>query len=371
MVPPPPPFPLAMPPARSRAPRPAPASTAPRETLGVCAAATFAATRTATCAVMVAACVTPVAAQMSAEMTAATATSLLCERAMDGTRFPDAKARMQTMAADATSKDAAFARGCLLMGEERFDKAADEFERAVASNQASAAYHFQLGQAYGSRAQHVNVFRQAILARKTKAEFDRAVALDPDLIDARVGLLSYYLYAPGIVGGSLENARLQAAEIRKRNAYRGGVAYAQIATHEKDGAGAARELEALTRQFPDSTSPYVALATGYGQRGLWPDAWAVADRMAHTLPDAPVAQYLVGRLAGESGQQLERGAAALSRYLQSTPHEGDPPLAVAHWRLGVVYERQARKDAARAEYQTALRLDPKLAGAREALGKLR
>ncbi len=308
---------------------------------------------------------------MSAGMTAATATSQLCERAMDGTRFPDAKARMETMAADATSKDAAFARGCLFMGEEQYDKASAAFERAVASDQASAAYHFQLGQAYGSRAQHVNVFRQAILARKTKAEFDRAVALDPDLIDARVGLLSYYLYAPGIVGGSLENARAQAAEIRKRNAYRGGVAYVQIATHEKDRVGAARELEALTRAFPDSTTPYVGLATGYGERGLWPDAWAVADRMARVVPNAPVAQYLVGRLAGESGQQLDRGVAALTQYLQTAPREGDPPLAVAHWRLGVVYERQAKKDAARSEYESALRLDPKLKSARDALDKLR
>ena len=312
-----------------------------------------------------------VAARAGAQMSAATATSLLCERAMDGTRFPDAKARMQTMAAEAASKDAAFARGCLLMGEEQFDKASDEFERAVASDQASAAYHFQLGQAYGSRAQHANVFRQAILARKTKAEFDRAVALDPDLIDARVGLLSYYLYAPGIVGGSLEKARVQAGEIRRRNAYRGGVAYAQIATHERDGPGAARELEALTEQFPDSTTPYVALATGYGERGLWPDAWGVADRLTRTRPNAPVAQYLVGRLAGESGQQLDRGAAALAQYLQTQPREGDPPLAVAHWRLGVVYERQAKRDAARGEYQTALRLDPKLVGAHDALAKLR
>ncbi len=340
------------------APRPAPPGAGPRTSRGVARA--------------VAAVLAALAAgRAGAQMTAATAASLLCERAMDGTRFPDAKARMQAMATDGASKDAAFARGCLLMGEDRFDKAADEFERAVASDQASAAYHFQLGQAYGSRAQHVNVFRQAVLARKTKAEFDRAVALDPDLIDARVGLLSYYLYAPGIVGGSVEKARVQAGEIRRRDAYRGGVAFAQIATHEKDGVGAARELEALTQQFPDSTGPYVALATGYGQRGLWPDAWAVADRFARTLPNSPVAHYLVGRLAGESGQQLDRGAAALAQYLQGTPREGDPPLAVAHWRLGAVYERQAKKDAARAEYEAALRLDPRLAGAREALGKLR
>lgn len=312
----------------------------------------------------------PAALAASSGNAAATAASLLCERAMDGTRFPDAKARMQAMAAGSEAKDAAFARGCLFMGDEQYEKAADAFEQAVAADQASAAFHFQLGQAYGARAQRANVFRQALLARKTKSEFDRAVALDPDLIDARVGLLSYYIFAPGILGGSADKAREQAQEIRKRNAYRGGVAFAQIAGHEKDVAGAARELEALTQQFPDSTAPYTALASGYAQRKLWPDAWRVADRFAHALPDSPVAQYTIGRVAAESGEQLERGAAALTRYLQTTPRPGDPPLATAHWRLGAIYERQGKTDAARTEYDTALRLNPKLDEARAALKSL-
>lgn len=335
------------------APRPTAPRTSSRVSLGAAGA------------VAALACGAPLRAQSPA-----TAASQLCERTMDGTRFPDAKARMQAMAAGGT-KDAAFARGCLFMGDGQFDKASDEFERAVAADQESAAYHFQLGQAYGARAQHANIFKQAVLARKTKAEFDRAVQLDPDLIDARVGLLSYYLFAPGILGGSADNARAQAQEIRRRNPYRGGIAFAQIAGHEKDVAGGARELEALTQQFPDSTGPYLALATGYAQRKLWPDAWGVADRMARALPGAPVAQYVVGRLAAESGEQLDRGAAALAQYLQTTPRAGDPPLAVAHWRLGAIYERQAKNNVARAEYDAALRLDPKLAGAREALSKLR
>lgn len=320
----------------------------------------------AAAAVVTLVCGTPLRAQSSA-----TATSLLCERTMDGTRFPEAKARMQAMAAGGATDDAAFARGCLLMGDGKFDKASDEFERAVHADEANAAYHFQLGQAYGSRAQHANIFKQAVLAHRTKAEFDRAVQLDPDLLDAREGLVTYYLLAPGILGGSMDRARAEAEEMRKRNPYRGGMAFAQIAGRANDVAGATRELEALTRQYPDSASPYVALATGYAQRKMWPEAWGVADRMTRALPDSPVAQYIAGRIAAESGEQLDRGRTALAQYLQTTPRPGDPPLANAHWRLGVIEEHQGRKDAARAEYATALRLDPKLAEARESLDKLR
>ena len=299
------------------------------------------------------------------------AVSHLCEQTMDGPRFPDAKAQMRTMAAGADVGGAAFAQGCLLMAEQRFDRASDAFERAVKAAPMRAAYHFQLGQSYGARAQHANIFKQAMLARKTKHEFDRAVQLDPDLIDARVGLVSYYLLAPGLLGGSADRARAEAEEIRRRNPYRGGLAFAQIAGRQNDLVTAARELDALTRAYPDSAMPYVALATGYAQRKLWPEAWAAVDRLGRALPNAPITQYLAGRLAAESGEQLDRGAAGLARYVQTGPRAGDPPLATAHLRLGEIYERQAKREAARTEYETAVRLDPALNEAKQALDRLR
>lgn len=299
------------------------------------------------------------------------AASQLCEHTMDGTRFPEAKARMQAMAAGADAPAAAFARGCLFMGEGEFDRAADQFQRAVSSDQANAAYHFQLGQAYGARAQHANPFKQALLARKVKNEFERAIQLDPELIDAREGLVTFYLLAPGFIGGNAGRARAEADEIRRRDPYRGGIALAQVAGHENDVAGAARELEALTRQYPDSAAPWLALTTGYERRKLWPDAWATVERMLRVQPEAPVAQYAVGRLAAESGQQLERGAGALARYVQTAPRPGDPPLANARLRLGTIYEQQGKKEAAHAEFDAALRLDPKLEGARDGLNRTR
>lgn len=311
-----------------------------------------------------------VAAQQPAAQLSPVAASQLCEHTMDGTRFPEAAARMREMSAGRDAP-AAFARGCLFMNDGQYDRAADQFENAVAGDDGNAAYHFQLGQAYGARAQHANPFKQALLVRKVKREFDRAVQLDPGLLDARVGLVTFYLLAPGMLGGSADKARAEAGEMRRRNPYRGGIAFAQIARHEKDDAGAVRELDALTRQYPDSVWPYVALATGYEERKMWPDAWAAVERLGRARPDAPVVDYAVGRLAAESGQQLDRGAAALARYVRTTPQAGDPPLATAHLRLGTIYEQQGKKEAAHAEFDTAAKLDPKLAGAREGLDRTR
>jgi Tfp pilus assembly protein PilF len=43
----------------------------------------------------------------------------------------------------------------------------------------------------------------------------------------------------------------------------------------------------------------------------------------------------------------------------------------AHYVLGMIYDRQSKKDAARAEYQLALQFNPKNAEAKKALDALK
>jgi tetratricopeptide (TPR) repeat protein len=294
----------------------------------------------------------------------------LCERAQAPARFPEARPRLQAMVA-AGGATAAFAQGCLHLADDRLGPAEEAFARAVAAAPENAVAEFYLGRVYGEQAQRASVFRQASLARKTKASFERAVRLDPDYLEARQGLLQYFLVAPGVMGGSEERAREQAAEIRRRNPYRGALAATQVLQKRKDWAGVEREMEPLTRQYPESLAVWTTLGGALGAQGRWDDAWASADRMTAALRDAPVTWYLAGRVAAESGTRLERGEAALLRYLQHRPEPTEPTLAAAHWRMGQLRERQGQREAARTAYQTAVRLDPKLKSAQESLARLR
>jgi tetratricopeptide (TPR) repeat protein len=317
----------------------------------------------AACLVSLAAGATRLAAQSSADV------SVQCDRA-GNPAFPDARARVQAAAGQGGAAGA-FAQGCLALGEGRYEPAASAFEQAVRADDRAAAYHYFLGRAYGAQAQRASMMSRASLARKTKAEFERAVQLDPEFLDAREGLMQYYLQAPGFMGGSPQKAREQAHEVRKRAPYRGALLYATLAARDKDLAGAVRELDGMTRQFPDSTAPYVQLAVLQSQQKNWPAVWAAVDRLGRARPDAPAGWYAAGRAAAESGEQLDRGAGALARYLATTPAAGAPTLGAAHWRLGMIRERQGRRDDARAEYEAAVRLDPRLKDARAALDRLR
>lgn len=123
-------------------------------------------------------------------------------------QFAQARAGLMPAAtAKPPSTTAEFTLGRIAMSQDDAKEAARWSELAIKANDRNSAYHSWLGRAYGSQAQHAGTFSMMMLARKTKSEFDRAVALDPDNLDARDGLVTYYLEAPGIAGGRSAGAR--------------------------------------------------------------------------------------------------------------------------------------------------------------------
>jgi tetratricopeptide (TPR) repeat protein len=295
----------------------------------------------------------------------------LCRQLDSPAADPDVRARVEA-AVRGTGESALFAQGCLAIADARFGDAERIFEQLVNEDGRSSAYHYYLGRAYGARAQRANVLSRAPLARKTKAAFDRAVQLDPENVDAREGLVRYYSQAPGLLGGSMAKAGEQVVEIRRRNAYRAGIVAADLAAGHKDDAAMQREYEQLVVQYPDSELPHARLVALHARGKQWDDAFRAVDRWLAARPGSRGAQYAVGRTAAESGLQLDRGEQALRKYLGgSAPKPNEPSLAGAHWRLGMIHEQRGQRDAARAEYQAALTLDPALKGAQDALARLK
>lgn len=287
-------------------------------------------------------------------------------------RAPEVRARLQATARGAHAGEAAFAQGCLATADVKWDDAAKAFERAVKADGASAASHYWLGRTYAVQVLRANLIRQASLAGKTRAAFERAVQLDPDYLDARMGLMQFYLRAPGIAGGSIAKAQQQVAEVRKRNAFRGGMMAATVARREGKYAAAVAEYERLIAQHPDSAAPWSSLASTYGDQKKWDEAFRTVDRFAAAMPREVLADYALGRAAAESGQQLERGERGLKRYIATaSPAPGEPTIATAHMRLGTIHEKRGNRELARASYQTALRLEPTLVAAKTALDKLK
>ncbi len=309
-------------------------------------------------------------AQDSASMNA----GRLCERALDNAApigRQELAAALQMAEAGRQGARIAFLRGCQRFSEGKAGKATDEFERAVKQEGANPVYHFWLARALGEQAEDANPLRQPGLARRTKSELERASALAPAYLDARDGLVEFYLQAPAIVGGSVDKARAQAAEMKRIDPYRGELAALKVAQRSNDTSAVIRGYETLIEAFPDSVGPHSALAVIYAARRQWADGWRTIDRWNGRAPDSYAARYAVGRMAAESGQRSDQGEKALREYLSHELKPGEPSLAAAHWRLGMILEKRGDRDGARREYELGQKLDPALKGPRVGLARLK
>jgi tetratricopeptide (TPR) repeat protein len=253
------------------------------------------------------------------------ATAAEAEELYHARRYPEARAAFeQVIAAEPGNANAAYHLGHLALMRNAAEEAAKWLEQATALSPGSARYFRSLGDAYGLWAQNAPLLSRLGLARKSQNAYEKAVALDPEDLDARDSLLNFYRQAPAIAGGGLDKARVQAREIQKRDQLRGTVALVEISTAEKK----------------------------------YDEGFALLDDFLRLHPGALIAEFQYGWIAAMCGQRLDQGEAALRHYLAATTSENRPPRWSALWRLGQILEKKGDIAGARAEYDAALKLNP-------------
>ena len=290
-------------------------------------------------------------------------------------KYDEARAAFQAqLARNRNDANALYFMGRIAHAESKTSEASDWYEKALKVNDTSALYHLWLGNAVGDQAQRASKLKQPFLARKVKSEFERAVQLDPTMVDARLGLVDFYSVAPGVMGGSMDKAKEQATEIAKLNKLQGHRAIARIANRQKEFATVEKEYRAAIAEFPDSAQGYGWLA-GF-LRGQTPprfeEAMAVYDQMMKARPNDPAPHANYGITAAMSGLHLERGEREIRYFLEHRPDATSPVvLSGVHFRLGQIYEKTTRPELAKAAYDEALKHNPKNEDAKKARATLK
>jgi tetratricopeptide (TPR) repeat protein len=268
------------------------------------------------------------------------------------------------------SADVHILQARLLLQQGKGDDAVDAASEAVDLAPDNAQAHYWLGNAYGYQITRVGTLSQGFMAPKLRDAFERAIALDPNLHDARSSLMEYYLQAPAIVGGSVDKARAQAAELAKRDPPRGHYARARLAMHDNKPEVAAKEYIAAWEARPANTAYRLAAGLALQETRQWDRAFELF--LAWTAEDAKAAGawYQLGRASALSGLRLDVGAAALRTYLALPMLPGQPEAHHAWFRLGQVQAHAGDKAAARISFGKALKGDPGNADFKKALAAL-
>lgn len=263
----------------------------------------------------------------------------------------------------------ALGEAALLAG--RLENAADHLERAVTESPNDAAAHHLLAVIYGRKAISSGTITKMRLAGRIREHYERAVALAPAKIEYRESLLEYYTQVPEAMGGGLNKAREEAAEIAKRDRVRGLAAYGRLAQADGNVEGALSKYRQAADERPEDPQVALRLIIYLQELKRWPEAFARLDALLARNQSVGSAWYQLGRTAVLSNTRHADGEAAFRRFFSMAREIDDPPVAAAHWRLGMLHEQQGRKQDARKEYQQALQIDPDHAESKAALRKLR
>jgi tetratricopeptide (TPR) repeat protein len=253
-------------------------------------------------------------------------------------QYPEARAALeQILAAEPANAAAAHELGMLI--RRRADNAAYQdalkwLAKAAELEPNKAVYQGDFG---GTSLQLAARTKSVSAATTGRDALEKAVKLDPNYLDAREGLIQFYLQAPWPIGSS-SKAAAHLEEMRQRAPERAMTLSVMMKMNAKDYAAAFKLCEEALRKDPKN---YVAL-------------------------------YYYGRTASISGQNLERGLDRLQRCLELEPPSPAAPTHSNVWhRIGVVLEHLKRTAEARTAYETALKLDPGNPQSKLALEKLR
>jgi tetratricopeptide (TPR) repeat protein len=252
----------------------------------------------------------------------------------------------------------------------KWDQAISACEKSVSLDPHNSRYHLWLGRAYGEKADASSFFSAAGLAKKVRNEFERAVQLSPDSVDARTDLAEFYLEAPGIVGGGRDKAEAQAQTLATLDPSKAHWVNGRIAEKKKDLASAEREYRAAIDASHGSALAWFNLALFYRHTQRWNDMENAINHMASAQMDRPEVLMEAGEILIRSGRNFPAAVQLIRRYLSSKSTVEEAPAFKAHYLLGTVFEKQGDKQAAAQEYRTALSLASGFSRAQEALDRL-
>lgn len=301
------------------------------------------------------------------------------------------------------SPEAHFWMGRVLFDEDEYGDAAGHFEKAAKLDQGNSRYHLWLGHTYGRRAQESSKLRQPFLAKKSRSNYEKAVELAPENIEARESLIEFYLQAPGFMGGGRDKAEGQASAIMDLDKEAGYLAWGRIFTYYDEVKAATMNYTEAIEMHPELMRPYYRLYTYYFNEGEFESAIQLTEKQLNyndttgviylnygnvlqrneQYPEAVKAYttalelepelyntwYQIGRLAAVSGEYLEDGFSYITRFID-LEDVNDQTKAWAYYRKGSILEHMQRKDDAMQQYELALQLDPAHEQAKAALNNL-
>jgi len=248
-------------------------------------------------------------------------------------------------------------------------EALERFTHAAELAPKDADYQFWLASASFDRVDDVGMLSKMSLAGDGRKAFEKAIAIDPNHVAARVGLAQFLLSAPGIAGGSVEKAKAQGDALLalpgKRGEFEGRMVLAGIAAQGENWAEMSRQFTAAETATGDGADPVGAIRSqAWFLLNKKKDPQAAQPVVARYVKVAPAEDLTALYFDGEVKRQLGKCADALPSYDQVIAKFA--AARGSRWGAAVCREQLGQKDAARRDYEEYARRFPDDDRAKEA-----
>lgn len=242
---------------------------------------------------------------------------------------------------------------------EQWNTAANDCEQAARLDADNSDYHLWLGRALGEKASRASFLTAYALAKRTRAEFEEAVRLNPRNAEALSDLGDFYRQAPGVVGGGIDKAQQVVTELDKVDPARAQELRGRIAEQQKDFTTAENDYRKMVTTGTHPALGWSALAGFYARRQRFNEMEsAVHNILATALHDkhASVTLYDGAGLLTESNRDPALAATLLEDYLAGPSKTEEAPAFIAHIRLARLKQELGDPAAADRERVAALAL---------------
>ncbi|MGD0628505.1 MAG: tetratricopeptide repeat protein [Terracidiphilus sp.] len=252
----------------------------------------------------------------------------------------------------------------------QWDAAAAECEQAAQLDPQNSDFHLWLGRALGEKASRASFLTAFSLAKRTRAEFEEAVRINPRNAEALADLGDFYRQAPGVVGGGIDKAEAIASRLDKVDPVRAHELHGQIAEQQKDYPGAEDEYRKTITAGAHPAIGWATLASFYARRQRFDEMEpAVASILSTALHDKHPgsALYDGAGLLIETNRSPALAATMLEDYLAGSSKTEEAPAFIAHLRLARLKQQLGDQPTANRERSAALALAHEYKPAQESL----
>ncbi len=242
---------------------------------------------------------------------------------------------------------------------EQWDAAVTECELAVRLDGENSDDHLWFGRALGEKADRASFLTAYSLAKRTRAEFEEAVRLNPRNADALFDLGEFYYQAPGVVGGGIDKAQRVAGQLDQVDPARAHELRGDIAEQQKDFSAAENEYKQAIAAGAHPATQWTSLARFYAHRKKFDEMEsAIHSVVSAAVRDkhAGIALYDSAGLLTETHRDPGLAVNLLEEYLAGSSKTEEAPAFVAHIRLARLKQQLGDQAAAEREHAAAMEL---------------